>query len=86
MLEVRQLAVTYGQHRALKGVDVQVAPGEIVVILGANGAGKTSLLKAVAGLISADAGGLLPEARQISSESGWRVDSGEWKLISAKWE
>lgn len=37
-------------------------------------------------LISADAGGLLPEPRQISSESGWRVDSGEWKLISAKWE
>jgi hypothetical protein len=37
-------------------------------------------------LISADAGSLLPEARQISSESGWRVDSGEWKLISAKWE
>ncbi len=56
MLEVKRLAVTYGQHRALKGVDLQVAPGEIVVILGANGAGKTSLLKAVAGMIPSDAG------------------------------
>jgi len=54
-LDVRALAVTYGQHHALKGVDIQVAPGEIVVILGANGAGKTSLLKAVAGMVHADA-------------------------------
>ncbi len=56
MLEVHKLAVTYGQHRALKGVDLLVKPGEIVVMLGANGAGKTSLLKAVAGMIRADAG------------------------------
>jgi branched-chain amino acid transport system ATP-binding protein len=56
MLEVSQLAVTYGQHRALKGVALGVKPGEIVVILGANGAGKTSLLKAVAGMIPAEAG------------------------------
>jgi branched-chain amino acid transport system ATP-binding protein len=56
MLEVSQLAVTYGQHRALKGVALGVKPGEIVVILGANGAGKTSLLKAVAGMIPSEAG------------------------------
>ena len=56
MLEVSQLAVTYGQHRALKGVALAVKPGEIVVMLGANGAGKTSLLKAVAGMIPAEAG------------------------------
>jgi branched-chain amino acid transport system ATP-binding protein len=55
-LQVQRLAVTYGQHRALKGVHLQVTPGEIVVILGANGAGKTSLLKAVAGMIAADDG------------------------------
>ena len=53
MLECRHLAVAYGRHQALKGVDLRVAPGEIVVILGANGAGKTTLLKAIAGLVPA---------------------------------
>jgi branched-chain amino acid transport system ATP-binding protein len=50
MLEVRDISVSYGQHRALEGVSLRVDKGEIVVILGANGAGKTSLLKAVCGI------------------------------------
>jgi branched-chain amino acid transport system ATP-binding protein len=67
MLELQKLAVTYGQHRALKGVDLTVAPGEIVVMLGANGAGKTSLLKAVAGLVRADAGSQVRLGGQVLS-------------------
>ncbi|MEN3386055.1 MAG: branched-chain amino acid transport system ATP-binding protein [Hyphomicrobiales bacterium] len=51
MLEVRNLAASYGKHQALAGVDLDVAAGEIVVILGANGAGKSTLLKAIAGLV-----------------------------------
>lgn len=50
MLEVEGLSVQYGKHRALDGVALSVGANEIVVILGANGAGKSSLLKAVAGL------------------------------------
>ncbi len=50
MLEVAGLSVQYGQHRAVDDVALTVAAGEIVVILGANGSGKSSLLKAVAGL------------------------------------
>ena len=50
MLEVKGLSVSYGQHRALDDVSVQIAKGEVVVILGANGAGKSSLLRAIAGL------------------------------------
>lgn len=56
MLEVKNLSVTYGFHRALEGVDLSIGKGEICVILGANGAGKSSLLKAIAGMERADPG------------------------------
>lgn len=52
-LEVANLTVAYGQHVAVDDVTLNVATNEIVVILGANGSGKTSMLKAVAGLIPA---------------------------------
>ncbi|WP_137130802.1 ABC transporter ATP-binding protein [Rhizobium sp. FY34] len=50
MLEVKELSVSYGQHRALENAGLKVGRGEIVVILGANGAGKSTLLKAVSGI------------------------------------
>jgi branched-chain amino acid transport system ATP-binding protein len=50
MLEVKDLSVSYGKHIALEGASVRVDKGEIVVILGANGAGKSSLLKAISGV------------------------------------
>jgi branched-chain amino acid transport system ATP-binding protein len=51
MLEISDVTVTYGQHRALTDVALNVDRGEIVVMLGANGAGKSTLLKAVAGMV-----------------------------------
>jgi acyl-CoA reductase-like NAD-dependent aldehyde dehydrogenase/ABC-type branched-subunit amino acid transport system ATPase component len=59
MLEVAKLSVSYGKHRALDDVAITVGEGECVVVLGANGAGKSSLLKAVAGLVPASAGTLI---------------------------
>ena len=56
MLEVSHLAVRYGKHAALHDVSLSVADGETVVMLGANGAGKSSLLRAIAGLKQPDAG------------------------------
>ena len=49
-LSVQNLSVAYGPHPALNDVNLAVAPGEIVVILGANGAGKSSLLRAIGGI------------------------------------
>ncbi len=51
MLEIAHLSVQYGKHRAVDDIGLEVGGGEIVVVLGANGAGKSSLLKAVAGLL-----------------------------------
>jgi len=56
MLEIAGLSVAYGKHRAVDNVALQVAVNEIVVILGANGSGKTSLLKAVAAVQPAASG------------------------------
>ena len=50
LLEVRQLEVHYGGIRAVKGIDLEVRDGELVCLIGANGAGKTSTLKAICGL------------------------------------
>ncbi len=50
MLEVRDLSVRYGAYTALHGINLQVNPGEIVVLLGANGAGKSSLFRTLSGL------------------------------------
>ena len=49
MLECKNVSVFYGRHRAVENVSVQVSAGEIVVMLGSNGAGKSTFLRAVAG-------------------------------------
>ncbi len=55
-LDVEQAAVAFGTHDALAGVDLHVAPAEVVAVLGPSGSGKTTLLRAVAGLQALDAG------------------------------
>ena len=54
LLEVRGLEVHYGGIRAVKGIDLEVAEGELVCLIGANGAGKSSTLKAICRLIASD--------------------------------
>jgi branched-chain amino acid transport system ATP-binding protein len=51
MLTVRRLSVRYGAIQAVRGIDLDVAKGEIVALIGANGAGKTTVARAVAGLL-----------------------------------
>jgi branched-chain amino acid transport system ATP-binding protein len=56
LLEVESLAVRYGRVHAVRGASVSVDEGEIVAVLGANGAGKSSLLKGIMGLVAVDGG------------------------------
>src|SRR5256884_62588 len=59
MLEVKGLAVSYGAVPAVDGVSLEILPGELRVILGANGAGKTTIIKTLFGLLRPRAGEVL---------------------------
>ncbi|MBW8369717.1 MAG: ABC transporter ATP-binding protein [Thiobacillus sp.] len=56
MLSISQLSVAYGGIQAVRDLSLEVAPGEMVCLIGANGAGKTTTLKAISGLIAPQAG------------------------------
>lgn len=66
MLETRNLSLRYGRHLALNDISIRIAEGETVVILGANGAGKSSLLKAISGMVKPEKGSdILLDAQSI---------------------
>jgi len=66
MLEIRDLEVRYGGIRAVKGVALEVAQGELVCLIGANGAGKSSRLRAIYGVLPARAGSVRYAGDEIS--------------------
>ncbi len=67
LLELKRLEVSYGGIRAVKGIDLEVGEGELVCLIGANGAGKTSTLKAVCGLLPRGAGTIRYAGEDISA-------------------
>jgi len=69
LLRVTGLAVTYGTVRAVDGIDLDVPAGEVVALIGANGAGKSSLLKALIGLVSGVRGDAVLAGTEISGLS-----------------
>jgi branched-chain amino acid transport system ATP-binding protein len=66
VLEVRDLKVSYGQIEALKGVSMRIDRGEFVGVIGANGAGKTSLLMALSGAVRAKGGSVTLDGRDLT--------------------
>lgn len=65
VLELQELSVSYGSTQALRAATLDVRPGEIVAILGANGAGKSTIAKAVSGLARPQAGTVRFEGRSV---------------------
>lgn len=66
MLELRDISVSYGMIHALKGINLSVRQGEIVALIGANGAGKSTTLMSVCGIAPNRTGAVLFENREIS--------------------
>ena len=65
MLEVKDLHVSYGGIRALRGVNLEVPDGKIVTLIGANGAGKSTMLRTISGLVKAESGSILYNGKEI---------------------
>lgn len=73
MLEIKNLTVNYGAITALRGISFQVGSGDIVTLIGANGAGKTTALRAISGLLKAQGGEVLYQGRNIANLPAHRI-------------
>jgi branched-chain amino acid transport system ATP-binding protein len=67
LLALRNIETYYGPVMAVKGVSLEVRPGQLVTLLGANGAGKTTVLKTISGAMNPQKGQVLLEGREIQS-------------------
>ncbi|MGZ3652597.1 MAG: ABC transporter ATP-binding protein [Bdellovibrionota bacterium] len=72
ILEFKNVSVSYGAVQALRNVSFTIPKGEIVTVLGANGAGKTSCLRAISGLVPLGTGEILHEGKSLSAWSNKR--------------
>ncbi|MEK7223345.1 MAG: ABC transporter ATP-binding protein [Pseudomonadota bacterium] len=73
ILQTRGLEVAYGGIRAVKGVDLVVRRGELVCLIGANGAGKTTMLKSLCGMLAPSRGEILYEGDSITGKPSYEV-------------
>ena len=73
LLKITDLKLNYGMISAVKGIDLTVGEGQIVAILGANGAGKTSTLKVISGLLKPSAGEILFDGQNIAGKPAHKV-------------
>lgn len=73
MLEVNNLAVNYGVINAVKGVSFKINEGEIVSLIGANGAGKTTILKTISGLLKPVSGTISYEGKELHKQKAPKI-------------
>ena len=66
MLEINDIRVNYGKSKVINGISVNINEGEKLAILGRNGVGKTTLLKAIIGVLPLEAGNIEFEGNDIS--------------------
>lgn len=71
LLELRDLRVAYGGIQAVKGLNLELREGELVSLIGANGAGKSTTLKAICGLLQPQGGEVRYQGRAIGAQGPW---------------
>ena len=75
MLEIKDLEVYYGMIQAIKGVSFEVSEGEVIALIGANGAGKTTILHTVTGLLEAKKGSVMFDGKDITKIPAHKIVS-----------
>lgn len=75
MLKIKDLEVYYGMIQAIKGVSFDVNEGEVIALIGANGAGKTTILHTITGLINAQKGSVWFEGKDITKVPAHKIVS-----------
>ena len=73
MLEIEDMVCAYGQVTALKGISLSVKAGQLVALIGANGAGKSTTLRAISGLVASRSGQMMFDGENITGIGAQRV-------------
>lgn len=73
LLSIKDLHVSYGSIKAVRGVSLEVEEGQIVTLIGANGAGKSTTLRAISGLVRPSSGSIVFDGKELSSVAPHRV-------------
>ena len=81
VLEVKGLSVSYGGIQAVKNISFAVPKGEVVTLIGANGAGKSSTLRSIVGLVKPSAGSILLNGKEIAGKTAENIVSQGITLV-----
>ena len=76
LLEIKDLYVSYGAIKALKGISIYIKEGEIVSVIGSNGAGKSTLMQTIMGIIPRDSGEIFLKNKPLKKKSYQVVNQG----------
>jgi branched-chain amino acid transport system ATP-binding protein len=82
LLETRGLAAFYGDFQALFGIDFRIEPDETVAIIGSNGAGKSTFLKSIAGLVRAESEAIYFNGKRIGGDPAYRIVAQGIAMVS----
>ena len=73
MLKIEDLHVSYGGIQALRGIDLEVPDGKIVTLIGANGAGKSTTLRTISGLVKAESGSITYDGEELIGQPIYKI-------------